>query len=118
MNGTEIMTGILTELLLAVLAAGLSVAVAMLGRWLARLKERLFASEEAAAVARTCVLAAEQIYGSGDGKKKLEAALSFAETLLREKGLSVSRKQMEVLAEAALAELNDAFRKEARHGLD
>lgn len=118
MNGTEILSEILTELILTVLAAVLTVAAALLGKGLARLKERLFTSEEAASVARTCVLAAEQIYGAGDGKKKLEAALSFAETLLKEKGIRVSREQMEVLAEAALAELNGAFRKEARHGLD
>ena len=118
MNGTEWIKELWTEAVLTVLAVVLSVGAAWLGRKLAQWKKALFCSEEAASVARTCVLAVEQMYGAGGGEKKLAEALSLAETLLQEKGLSVTRTQLTVLAEAALAQLNGAFEREAGHGVD
>lgn len=63
------------------------------------------------AVAKTCVLFAEQAFKDLHGEEKMAAALARAAQLLKKYGIKFDAGEMLVLAEAALAELNDAFAK-------
>lgn len=63
-------------------------------------------------VAKSAVQFVEQVYKDMHGEEKLNAALSCAEEMLMEKGITVTALEMRVLIEAAVAEFNDAFNKE------
>ena len=63
------------------------------------------------AVAKTAIQFVEQVYKDLHGEDKLMAALSAAEEMLAEKGITVTDLEMRVLIEAAVAEFNDAFNK-------
>ena len=65
------------------------------------------------AVAKTAVQFVEQVYKDLHGEDKLMAALSAAEEMLAEKGITVTDLEMRVLIEAAVAEFNEAFKKGA-----
>lgn len=62
-------------------------------------------------VAKSAVQFVEQVYKDIHGEEKLNAALSCAEEMLMEKGITVTALEMRVLIEAAVAEFNDAFNK-------
>lgn len=64
-------------------------------------------------VAKTAVKFVEQVYKDLHGEEKLNAALAAASEMLAEKGITVSQLEMRVLIEAAVAEFNEAFNKEA-----
>lgn len=64
------------------------------------------------AVAKSAVQFVEQVYKDLHGDDKLMAALSAAEEMLAEKGITVTDLEMRVLIEAAVAEFNEAFKKE------
>ena len=64
-------------------------------------------------VAKSAVQFTEQVYKDLHGEDKLMAALSAAEEMLAEKGIMVTDLEMRVLIEAAVAEFNEAFKKEA-----
>ena len=64
------------------------------------------------AVAKTAVQFVEQVYKDIHGEDKLKEALSAASDMLQEKGITVSDLEMRVLIEAAVAEFNNAFKKE------
>ena len=64
-------------------------------------------------VAKTAVKFVEQVYKDLHGEEKLNAALEAASEMLAEKGITVSHLEMRVLIEAAVAEFNEAFKKEA-----
>jgi uncharacterized protein YajQ (UPF0234 family) len=61
---------------------------------------------------KVCVLAAEQIYGAGNGRAKLE----YVADLLRDKGIEVDiddiTDEIRAMIEAAVRELGDAEKKE------
>lgn len=63
------------------------------------------------AVAKTAVKFVEQVYKDLHGEDKLNAALNAASEMLAEKGITVSQLEMRVLIEAAVAEFNEAFKK-------
>lgn len=63
------------------------------------------------AVAKSVVMFVEQVYKDLHGEDKLMAALSAAEEMLAEKGITVTDLEMRVLIEAAVAEFNNAFNK-------
>ena len=63
-------------------------------------------------VVNTCVKAVEQIYKDLHGSEKLDRACESASTMLSEKGVFVSELELRMLIEAAIAEFNDAFKKE------
>lgn len=64
------------------------------------------------AAAKTAVQFVEQVYKDIHGEDKLNKALSAASDMLQEKGITVSDLEMHVLIEAAVAEFNNAFKKE------
>ncbi len=62
-------------------------------------------------VAAQVVKYVEQVYKNLHGEEKLEKALEAAADILNEKGINISDLELRVLLEAALAELNEAFKK-------
>ena len=63
------------------------------------------------AVAKSAVQFVEQVYKDLHGEAKLTEALVAAETMLAEKGITISALELRVLIEAAVSEFNDAFHK-------
>lgn len=62
-------------------------------------------------VAKTVVKFVEQCFTELHGKEKFDAALLRATELLNEKGIACSALELETLIEAAVAEFNEAFKK-------
>ena len=60
-------------------------------------------------VARTVVLAIEQIYHDLAGPDKLNHALTSAAEMLAEKGIHATDLELRMLIEATVAEFNNAF---------
>ena len=69
-------------------------------------------------VAAQVVKYVEQVYKNLHGPEKLEKALEAAADILNEKGISISDLELRVLLEAALAELNEAFKKTQAEGTE
>lgn len=65
------------------------------------------------AVVKTVVQGVEQMYKDLRGDEKLDKALEAASEMLEEKGIAISGFELRMLIEAALAEFNGAFNKEA-----
>ena len=63
------------------------------------------------AVAKTVVQAIEQIYKDLHGEEKLNKALESMSEMLAEKGITITDLEMRMLIEAAVAEFNEAFKK-------
>lgn len=64
------------------------------------------------AVAKTSVQFVEQVYKDLHGEEKLNEALDAASQMLAEKGINVTELELRALIEAAVAEFNDAFKKQ------
>ena len=64
-------------------------------------------------VVKTVVQGVEQMYKDLRGDEKLDKALEAASEMLEEKGIAISGFELRMLIEAALAEFNGAFNKEA-----
>lgn len=63
-------------------------------------------------IARSVVQFVEQVYKDLHGQEKLDAAMVAFSEMLAERGIHISNLEMRVLLEAAVAEFNEAFKKE------
>ena len=63
-------------------------------------------------VVETCVKAAEQIYKELKGNDKLEKVKENIISMLTEQGLAISELEMDMMIEAAVAEMNKQIKKE------
>lgn len=63
-------------------------------------------------IVETCVNAAEQIYKDLKGNDKLEKVKENIVAMLNENGLTISELEMDMLIEAAVAEMNKQLKKE------
>ena len=63
-------------------------------------------------IARTAARCVEQVWKTIHGPEKMEMALQYAETLLAKKGIKFDAEEMSILIESAVAEFNEAFKKE------
>jgi LL-H family phage holin len=63
-------------------------------------------------VARLVVSAVEQTYNHLHGQEKLNVAKIEFIKLAKEKGLKVSEKELDIVIEAVVKEMNDAVKKE------
>lgn len=63
------------------------------------------------AVAKTTVQYVEQVFKDLHGEDKFNKALEAASDMLAEKGITVTDLELRVLIEAAVAEFNEAFKK-------
>lgn len=71
-------------------------------------------------VVKTCVNAAEQLYKDLHGEEKLTKVKENIVEMLNEKGISISDIEMDMLIEAAVAEINKQLKKKegAENGKD
>lgn len=95
--GMEIIGSILTAL-----AAFLGVAIK-------RLATKYLNTKTKQDVARTVVLAVEQIYKDLHGEEKLTMAMEAAADMLQEAGVTVTDLELRMLLEAAVGEFNAAY---------
>jgi hypothetical protein len=107
----EWMMQILSECLVSVLGVILTALAARLGKQMGKVWRERAQSEAVQSVAKSCVAAVEQMYRELGGEEKLERALHFCETLLTEKGISISAEGMRIALEAALCEWKGAFQE-------
>lgn len=71
-------------------------------------------------VAKTCVMAVEQLYHDLSGAEKLEKAETGIREMLEEKGITISELEMKMLIEAAVGGFNYGLngKKEAVYELE
>ncbi len=77
------------------------------------LLERFVNDKRKQKIVETCVKAAEQIYKELKGKEKLEKVKENIVAMLNENGLTISELEMDMLIEAAVAEMNKQIKKES-----
>lgn len=82
------------------------------GMVLKRLAEKVLDTPVKMQLAKIAVQFVEQTYKELHGKDKLDAALMALAGLLAEKKIDASDDEMRILIEAAVAEFNEAFKKE------
>ena len=58
-----------------------------------------------AALSRTAVLAAQQLYDADEGEKKKEYAVSYVNRLMKKHGITLSSEEVGAAVEAAVKEL-------------
>lgn len=63
-------------------------------------------------IAKTVVLAVQQLYKNLSGEEKLTKAMEAAEEMLAEAGIKVTALELRMLLEAAVGEFKEAFNKE------
>lgn len=79
------------------------------------LLERFVNDKRKQKIVETCVKAAEQIYKELKGKEKLEKVKENIAAMLNENGLTISELEMDMLIEAAVAEMNKQINKESEY---
>ena len=94
-----------------ILYAVLTAIAGYLGIVVKRIYEKYINDKTKQAVAKTVVQAVEQIYKDLHGDEKLNKALESMSEMLAEKGIQISDLEMRMLIEAAVAEFNEAFKK-------
>lgn len=107
----EIITELLSDVLLAVIGAVLTFVASRAGACLARLFRDKWQDESLRAIAATCVRATEQMYREKSGSEKLDKALLMAQKMLEKKKIRISASEMRYLLEAALNEAKASFGK-------
>ena len=107
---------LLSKVLQAVLEAALPILAAALASWVTGKAIEIFKKlkdknpelyEICKVVSREAVTAAEQVYGGGEGKKKLEYAINFMEKYLKAKGINLDIDIILGYIEAAVKDMND-----------
>lgn len=61
-------------------------------------------------VAKTVVVAVQQLYKNLDGEQRLNKALEAMSEMLAEKGIQISQLEMRMLIEASVGEFKEAFK--------
>ena len=84
-----------------------------LGMAAKKIAERVLDTPLKAQLARIAVQCVEQTLTHLRSEEKLSAALEALEELLAARGIGATQEEMRILIEAALAEFNDVFRREA-----
>ena len=107
---------LLSKVLQAVLEAVLPILAVALTAWVCGKAVEIFKKlkdknpelyEICKVVSREAVTAAEQVYGGGSGKQKLEYAINFVEKYLEAKGIKLDIDIILGYIEAAVKDMND-----------
>lgn len=93
----------------AILYAVLTAIAGALAGGVKKLYAKYINDETKRKVARTCVMAIEQIYKDLDGPEKFDFALRSMTEMLAEKGITITHLEARMLIEAAVGEFNDVF---------
>ncbi|MBP5782084.1 MAG: phage holin [Bacteroidales bacterium] len=108
--------GLFNKVLQAVLETALPILAAALASWATGKAIEIFKKlrdknpelyEILKVVCREAVTAAEQVYGGGEGRKKLEYAINFVEKYLAAKGIKLDIDIILGYIEAAVKDMND-----------
>jgi LL-H family phage holin len=91
----------------------LTAVLGFIGIAIKSLIERFVNDKRKQKIVETCVNAAEQIYKELNGNEKLEKVKEKIVAMLNEKGLTISELEMDMLIEAAVAEMNKQIKKES-----
>lgn len=75
--------------------------------------ERFVNDKRKEKIVETCVKAAEQLYKELKGNDKLEKVKENIISMLNEQGLTISDLEMDMMIEAAVAEMNKQLKKES-----
>ena len=108
----EFLKEFISEYGTTILYAILTAIAGYLGIVIKRLYTKFVNDKTKQAVAKTVVQAIEQIYKDLHGDEKLNKALESMSEMLAEKGITITDLEMRMLIEAAVAEFNEAFKKE------
>lgn len=108
----EFLKEFISEYGTTILYAILTALAGYLGIVIKRLYTKFVNDKTKQAVAKTVVQAVEQIYKDLHGEEKLNKALESASEMLAEKGIAITDLELRMLIEAAVAEFNEAFKKE------
>lgn len=108
----EFMKQFINEYGTAILYAVITAIAGYLGVWAKKLYDKYISDKTKKAVAKTVVMAIEQLYRDLNGEEKLEKALESASDMLEEKGISITELELRMLIEAAVGEFNDAFHRD------
>lgn len=108
----EFLKEFISEYGTTILYAILTALAGYLGIVIKRLYTKFVNDKTKQAVAKTVVQAIEQIYKDLHGEEKLNKALESMSEMLAEKGITITDLEMRMLIEAAVAEFNEAFKKE------
>lgn len=93
----------------AILYAILTALAGLLARGVKKVYEKYVNDATKRKVAKTVVLAIEQIYKDLDGPEKFDMALKSMTEMLNEKGITITTLEARMLIEAAVGEFNDVF---------
>ena len=107
----EFLKEFISEYGTTILYAILTALAGYLGIVIKRLYTKFVNNKTKQAVAKTVVQAIEQIYKDLHGEEKLNKALESMSEMLAEKGITITDLEMRMLIEAAVAEFNEAFKK-------
>lgn len=94
--------------LMSLLATVITVVFSYLGVQIKQLVKRYVDTSEKKQVVNDVVRFVEQVYSDTDGPDKLDKALQTASDLLREKGLTIEKKELRALIESAVHGLKNA----------
>ncbi len=90
----------------------LTAILGFIGIAIKNLLERFVNDKRKQKIVETCVNAAEQIYKELKGNAKLEKVKENIVAMLNEQGLTISELEMDMLIEAAVAEMNKQIKKD------
>jgi phosphopantetheine adenylyltransferase len=91
----------------------LTAILGFIGIAIKSLLERFVNDKRKQKIVETCVKAAEQIYKDLKGNDKLQKVKENIVAMLNENGLTISELEMDMLIEAAVAEMNKQINKES-----
>lgn len=95
----------IASVLLYALLGGIGIA-------LKNIAGKYLTDERLKAVAKTAMMAVEQLYKDLHGREKMEAALKIAAEMLADKGINANAYELRMLIEAAVGEFNAQFHPE------
>ena len=98
-----------------VLPSVMTVVSAIVAYYIARFEKKAESSDEdklKVEYARKVVNMVEQVYAALDGKKKKQKAVENLAEMLTNKGIPISKIELEVLIEDAVATFNEVWTKE------
>jgi intergrase/recombinase len=94
---------------LAILYALITALAGLAARGIAKVYNKYADTAEKRAVAKTVVMATEQIYKDLHGQEKYDKALQSLLEMLAGRGIYISDLEARMLIEAAVGEFNDVF---------
>jgi len=103
------MNDVWTTVILPVIATAVIGIAGYLGTQIKGMLQRRADEKTKISVAKTVVLAVEQMYKNLHGDKKKQKAIEGIRQMLDEKGIPITELEINMLLEAAVAKFNDAF---------